>query len=79
MGMQNENIYYEIGYWLDARNDVDGNNLENALSKYTKAINLNPENPATLFERARIYARLGNYKGALKIMTKLLLLSRVKY
>lgn len=66
MGMQNENIYYEIGYWLDARNDVDGNNLENALSKYTKAINLNPENPATLFERARIYARLGNYEGALK-------------
>jgi tetratricopeptide (TPR) repeat protein len=66
MGMQNETIYKEIGSWLEARKSTSEGNLEMALEKYTDAIDLNPNNPATFFERARIRTRLRDYGNALK-------------
>jgi tetratricopeptide (TPR) repeat protein len=66
MGMQNEIICQEIGFWLEARKSSVENNLDDALAKYTAAINLNLQNPATLFERARINTRLGDYDSALR-------------
>jgi len=66
MGMQNEGIYQEIGYWLGAKKDASENRFDDALAKYSSAIGLSPQNPATLFERARIYALRGDYENALK-------------
>jgi tetratricopeptide (TPR) repeat protein len=66
MSMQDESVYKEIGHWLEARKNKSENSFGDALIKYTDAISLNPQNPATLFERARIYARLGDYENALK-------------
>jgi tetratricopeptide (TPR) repeat protein len=66
MRMQDEAIYQEIVDWLDARNSVSRDDFETALEQYTSAIELNSQNPATLFERARVYASLQDYQNALK-------------
>ena len=66
MGMQNEVVYQEIGYWLEARKSASESNFQDALDNYTGAINLNSQNPATLFERARTYTQLGDFESALK-------------
>ena len=68
MGLQNEIIYQEIGYWLEARQSASENNFDNALNKFTEAIDLDPQNrnPAILFERARVYTQLEDYENALK-------------
>jgi tetratricopeptide (TPR) repeat protein len=65
MNLTNEDLFREIGYWLDARKNVDEGDLQRAIASYSGAIEINPQNPATLFERARIYAVLGNYESAL--------------
>jgi len=66
MKLQENDLYKEITYWLAARRDASNNNLQGALEQYNQAIALNPQNPATLFERARIYAEREEYENALK-------------
>jgi hypothetical protein len=53
-------LYYEIDYWLNARQFARNNQYNEALAEYDKAIraNQNHSNPATYFERARILLRL---------------------
>jgi tetratricopeptide (TPR) repeat protein len=58
-------LQVEIGNWLAAREYVNQEELENALSSYNLAIAQNPRNPSTLFERARVQAALGNLNDAL--------------
>ena len=52
----------ELKHWVDAR---QSSTVEDALNYYTLAINTNSENPATHYERARLYVSTGEYDRAL--------------
>ncbi len=65
IGMKNDPVCKEIGFWLKARENASKNNFKDALSNYTDAINQNlKKNSAILFERARIYTELREYEKA---------------
>ncbi|MBK8905460.1 MAG: AAA-like domain-containing protein [Anaerolineaceae bacterium] len=53
-------LQQEIDQWIQGRTSIARGDLENALEAYNNAITANPNNPATLFERARILTELGN-------------------
>jgi formylglycine-generating enzyme required for sulfatase activity len=68
----------ELSYWIEARNSLrslsqpesltqqeEQQALEAALDQYNQAILLNEANPATRFERARLFARLEQAEDAL--------------
>src|SRR5215213_4852192 len=55
----------EITSWLDGRDKYHMENYQEALTHYNNAINLNPSNPATIYERARVYIALKQYDNAL--------------
>jgi tetratricopeptide (TPR) repeat protein len=60
----------EITFWLEGRELVRQERFAEARTKYDQAIELNagkPDltNPAILYERARIWIKLGNYQEAL--------------
>ena len=65
MKLHNESLYREITHWLEARKRSK-DDPQGALEAYSQALRLNPQNPATLFERARIYARQGEFELALR-------------
>jgi formylglycine-generating enzyme required for sulfatase activity len=56
----------EINFWLDGRAKARNEDYVNALSDYTNAINSNPSNQATLYERAKVFVGLEQYTDALK-------------
>ncbi|MCP4707582.1 MAG: SUMF1/EgtB/PvdO family nonheme iron enzyme [Planctomycetes bacterium] len=55
----------EIKSWLEGRKLAKQDQYENALAEYNKAIDLNSENVAILYERARILTKLSEYQQAL--------------
>jgi tetratricopeptide (TPR) repeat protein len=56
------NLYNEIDFWLQARNAPQD---EIALERYSSAIELNKDNPALYYERAKVENNLKRYKEAL--------------
>jgi formylglycine-generating enzyme required for sulfatase activity len=59
-------LHREIDLWLAARISASKGDLQAAVQNYTAAIGVNAKNPATHFERARIYAQQGAFDNALK-------------
>lgn len=55
----------EIADWLRGRELAKQGQYDQALIKFDQAIALNPENPATLYERARMLINLSRYNDAL--------------
>ncbi|VAW33073.1 High-affnity carbon uptake protein Hat/HatR [hydrothermal vent metagenome] len=53
-------LIQEINQWTSGRVFAENSEYENALEAYNNAIAINPNNQATLFERARIFTELGN-------------------
>ncbi|MAT42180.1 MAG: hypothetical protein CL609_07550 [Anaerolineaceae bacterium] len=53
-------VKQEIEQWLNGRRLVQEGDYDNALTAYNNAISINPNNPATLFERARVFTEIGN-------------------
>ncbi|MCA9931206.1 MAG: PD40 domain-containing protein, partial [Anaerolineales bacterium] len=53
-------LQQEISQWVQGRTLIENDDYENALAAYNNAIAINPNNPATLFERARILTEIGN-------------------
>jgi tetratricopeptide (TPR) repeat protein len=60
-----EDIRNEIAAWLDGRKNIADGNYEAALLSYNDAISLNSGNPATFYERAKVYIALEQYTDAL--------------
>jgi LysM repeat protein/tetratricopeptide (TPR) repeat protein len=60
----------EIVHWLDGRDKYHAGNYQEALSSYNSAIDLNSGNPATIYERARVYLVLKQYDKALLDLDK---------
>ena len=55
----------EIISWLDGRAYVQQNQYDDALNAYNEAVTQNSDNPATLYERARVLIALLEYQQAL--------------
>lgn len=55
--MQDDPLYLEIDAWQQARLAASGGELSRAIVYYNLAIEKNASNPATQFERARLYAQ----------------------
>jgi len=55
----------EIASWLSGRQNYRNGNYQLALDDYGKAISLNQQNPATVYERAVVYLALKDYQSAL--------------
>jgi len=69
-GLENSNLNKEIQFWLMAKESTgkelpSTEDYTNARDYYTQAISLNSQNPATLFERARMHVLLGDFGKAL--------------
>jgi hypothetical protein len=65
--MQDDPLYKEIYSWLEARAYVEVQDWSGAALSFSAAIQQNPSNPATQFERARVLAMdPSTYAGALK-------------
>jgi tetratricopeptide (TPR) repeat protein len=60
------NLQSEINSWLNGREKARNRDYVNALFDYTDAINTNPNNQATLYERAKVYIALTRHTEALK-------------
>jgi tetratricopeptide (TPR) repeat protein len=54
----------EIDSWLEGRRLFKQASHDETLQAYENAISLNPENPATLYERARVHVKLSQYEQA---------------
>ena len=59
-------IKLEITSWLYGRQKYQNGNYQGALEDYGNAISLNPQNPATVYERALVYIALEDYQNVLK-------------
>lgn len=66
----------EILFWLDARSEYKKGEKEQAISKYTLAIDQNDQNPATFYERARAYIALPQFESAASDMEQVVALVR---
>jgi LysM repeat protein len=65
--MQEDPLYVEISAWVLARQDASDGDTSGAMIHYNQAIEKNQSNPATHFERARLYALEGStFEEALK-------------
>ncbi len=60
-----DNLKEEINSWLEGRELARQAQYSDARDAYNKAIELNGENPATLYERARVLIALSEYDQAL--------------
>jgi len=58
-------LEHEIHYWLTGRINYREGNFEGALDQYSRAIDMNSENPATHFERAKVHISVRDYEHAL--------------
>ena len=56
----------EIDNWLEGRKLFKQASFDETLQAYENAISLNPENPATLYERARVHVKLSQYEQAVQ-------------
>jgi formylglycine-generating enzyme required for sulfatase activity len=66
---EDKDLREEIAAWLQARDAVyQEDNPQAALDAYTQALDLNTENHALCYERARVLASLGEYSAALEDM-----------
>ncbi len=65
----------ELNSWFEGRNLAQDNQYDEALAAYTKAISLNPDNPATLYERAKLFIELQQYKEALTDLDQVIVLA----
>ncbi|MGB0386827.1 MAG: AAA-like domain-containing protein [Ardenticatenaceae bacterium] len=61
----------EISHWLEGRGLFQPGSYDKALAEYNQAIRSNETNPATLYERARVRVRLGQYEAALADLDRL--------
>ena len=66
----------EIDSWLKGRELVRQNLYPEAREAYDKAIALNGENPATLYERARVLIELSEYEQALNDLDQVMGIAR---
>ena len=66
----------EINSWLQGRELAKQNQYADALAEYNKAIALNGENPATLYERARVLTELSEYQQALGDLDQVMAIAR---
>jgi len=55
----------ELLHWITGRKHAQNGEYEAALESYNTAVSLNSMNPATLYERAKIYILLRQYDNAL--------------
>lgn len=65
----------EIQFWIKAREASDNQDYASALENYRQAISLNENNPATIFERARVYVQLGDFENAVNDYEKVIAIS----
>lgn len=61
----------ELRSWVQGRTAVANGQFDEALRAYTDAWEINPNNPAILFERAKVYAELRQYNEALADLDRL--------
>jgi thioredoxin 1 len=73
---QTKNLQAEIAAWLEGRNYVQQAQYDRALTAYSRAIELNPGNPATRYERAGVYVALKQYPAALADLDQTLAVAR---
>ncbi|MCP4543694.1 MAG: hypothetical protein GY832_41805 [Chloroflexi bacterium] len=67
----------EIETWLQGREAFEENRYQEARDKYDSAIvELNDENPATLYERARVLIALSEYAPALNDLDQVMAIAR---
>jgi tetratricopeptide (TPR) repeat protein len=66
----------EINSWLEGRKLAGQNQYAGALAEYNKAIALNGENPATLYERAKVRTELSEYQQALNDLDQVVAIAR---
>ena len=64
-------IIDEISHLLEGRDAYNNGNYEKAIDEYTEGINLNSENPALYYDRARAYNDLRKYTEALSDTQKI--------
>jgi tetratricopeptide (TPR) repeat protein len=69
------NLRKEIDSWRKGRELVRQNLYPEALVAYNRAIALNSENPATLYERARVLIELQEYQQALSDLKQVIAIS----
>jgi len=66
----------EINSWLLGRELAKQNQYADAFAEYNNAIALNGENPATLYERARVLIELSEYQQALRGLDQVMAIAR---
>jgi tetratricopeptide (TPR) repeat protein len=66
----------EINSWLTARQSARQNQLQSASDAYDIAISLNHENPATLYERAKVSLALQSYSLASRDLDQVIAIAR---
>ncbi len=57
-----QKLRQEIESWLLAREEMENGRFDEALASYNAALDLNDQNPATRFERARVLAVMARYE-----------------
>lgn len=66
----------EITNWLNARTYAKQNRNADAMAAYSEAIKLKSDNPATLYERARVLIALSEYQRALSDLDRVVVIAR---
>jgi RHS repeat-associated protein len=69
-------IKKEIESWLQGRELANQRHFDEALTEYNNAIALNANNPATLYERARVLTALSKYAEALSSLDLVLAIAK---
>jgi tetratricopeptide (TPR) repeat protein len=73
---ETERLEGEINSWLEGRKSAKRNQYTDALVEYNNAIVLNGDNPATLYERARVLIELSEYQKALDDLDQVIAIAR---
>jgi tetratricopeptide (TPR) repeat protein len=69
-------IRSEITSWLDGRHYYRQGEIDQAVSRYSLAIDLNKQNPATLYERAKSFIAKKDYQRAISDLDKVVAIAR---
>ncbi|MEM7128197.1 MAG: CHAT domain-containing protein [Chloroflexota bacterium] len=69
-------INIEIQHWLDGRQLAREDRFEEAQEAYNQAIDINPNNSATRYERARILIQLNQYDDVLNDLDRVVTMAR---
>jgi|GEM_PF-3377837 len=69
-------IRSEITSWLDGREFYRQKEIDQAVSRYSLAIDLNSQNPATLYERAKLYMAKKDYQRAVSDLDQVVAIAR---